>query len=69
LLSVQNELKSIQDQVDMLRQATEKRVNIFQTKQEKIQEQIEFILRENEELKAQGANLDVISPNRAQLIR
>ncbi|EGR30550.1 hypothetical protein IMG5_129360, partial [Ichthyophthirius multifiliis] len=47
-------LKNLQDQIDMLRQATDKRIGIYDKKCKKIEEQIEFIRRENEQLRAQG---------------
>lgn len=37
------ELKNLQDQIDMLKQATEKRILIYIKKEEKIKKDIEFI--------------------------
>ena len=39
----------------------EKRISIYRKKEEKINKDIEFIVKETEQLKLQGSSLDVIS--------
>jgi hypothetical protein len=41
-------------------QTTEKRISIYRKKEEKINKDIEFIVKETEQLKLQGSSLDVI---------
>ena len=53
------ELKNLQDQIDKIRQTTEKRIAIYMKKEEKLEKDIQFIKKENEQLKLQGANLMV----------
>lgn len=53
------ELKNLQDQIDKIRQTTEKRIAIYKKKEEKLEKDIQFIKKENEQLKLQGANLMV----------
>ncbi|EAR97028.3 hypothetical protein TTHERM_00196190 (macronuclear) [Tetrahymena thermophila SB210] len=50
-------LKNLQEQIEKVKQATDKLVNIYEKKCKKIDEQIEFIRRENEQLRAQGVSL------------
>ena len=49
----------MQDQIEKIKQTTEKRIGIYQKKEDKLKKDIEFILKENEQLKVQGANLNV----------
>ena len=41
-------------------QTTEKRISIYRKKEEKINKDIEFIVKETAQLKLQGSSLDVI---------
>lgn len=54
------ELKNLQEQIDKIRQTTEKRISIYRKKEEKLEKDIQFLKKENEQLKLQGANLMVI---------
>lgn len=53
------ELKNLQDQIDKIRQTTEKRIAINIKKEDKLEQDIQFIKKENEQLKLQGASLMV----------
>lgn len=53
------ELKNLQEQIDKIRQTTEKRILIYRKKEEKLEKDIQFLKKENEQLKLQGANLMV----------
>ena len=53
------ELHNLQEQIEKVQQTTEKRILIFKKKEEKINKDIEFIVKETEQLKLQGSSLDV----------
>jgi hypothetical protein len=53
------ELHNLSEQIEKNIQTTEKRIHIYRKKEEKINKDIEFIVKETEQLKLQGSSLDV----------
>ncbi|CAD8159373.1 unnamed protein product [Paramecium pentaurelia] len=60
----ERELANLKDQIDLLKSATDKRLQIINKKREKIEKDIDFIKKENQQLIAQGG---VLSGNVKQL--
>lgn len=50
-------MKNLQDQIEKIKQTTEKRCAIYKKKEEKLYKDIQFIKKENDQLKNQGASL------------
>ena len=55
----QAELTKLAKQSQLLKEATEKRINIYKKKEEKIKREIEYLLKENQQLTTQGHALGV----------
>lgn len=55
----QAELTKLAKQSQLLKEATEKRINIYKKKEEKIKREIEYLLKENQQLTTQGHTLGV----------
>lgn len=53
----ENELKNLHEQVDKIKDTTDKRIQLIKKKEENIIKEIQFIKKENQQLYVQGGNL------------
>lgn len=63
----ENELKNLTEQIDKIKDTTDKRILLIKKKEESISKEIQFIKKENQQLYVQGGNLSQAVKQRAEI--